>query len=123
MVPSYWVSFLDEHRLRDAVCEVSESQDLSQLGGFRAQVYDEKEILMEATEAFPAKEARPDGFVPIACGVDFDALFFINESDGKSGPLYRLFCDGFPGKGYYKRENVELVLPSYEQLLAQVTRR
>ena len=104
--------------MRDMRCDIPEDVDQSEYDGFCLDVFSEKDIIVEMTKCYPGIEAEADGFVPVACSArNFDGLYFININDGESGPLYRIFCDGFPGKGFYKKEDINLVLDNYEKLL------
>jgi hypothetical protein len=117
MWPRHYRDFVERHQLPSLEVELSERDDLSELGA-TIGLYDEAQAKDEADNFYPGLMVKPDGFVPI--GQDMTGggdPYFINLNDNPPGPLYRIYHDSVHDRDYDRDEAIVRVLDSYEELL------
>jgi hypothetical protein len=118
MIPDYWIKFLDKNSLRGVECEIPEDKDLSQLDGCCLEVFNEENILDEATNFYPGLIVKNDGYIPVAgCCHGSGDPYFININNGEFGPLYRIYHDEVHDENYDRSKAIEIVLENYQALL------
>lgn len=120
MVPSYWLQFVERHKLIGKTASLNEESDLSALGA-EMQFLTEAQSDDELANAWPGIGVAGDGYVPVAwCSIGSGDYYYINSSDGPNGPLYRIYHDAVGPDGYDPRSAVERVLDRYEDVLRHV---
>ena len=116
MVPEYWKLFIESNELIGKIFELSEDDDLSEMGA-DFQIMNEKQCISEATEAYPGIVAIKLGYFPIAmCLEGSGDYYYIKTNEGNSGALYRIYHDSVVGDSLGP-DGIDKVLNHYESLL------
>jgi hypothetical protein len=116
MIPEYWKIFIESNELIGKNFELSEGDDLSEIGA-DFQIMNEKQCISEATEAYPGIVAIKQGYFPVAmCLEGSGDYYYIKTNEGNSGALYRIYHDSVDGK-LLRSDGIEKVLNNYASLL------
>lgn len=116
MIPEYWHTFITENEMIGCDFEISEDDDLSELGA-DLKIMSIEQCVSEATECHPGIEAFKKNYIPVAmCLAGSGDYYFIRSTDGAKGALYRIYHDAVNGDNI--NENcIDKVLNSYASLL------
>jgi len=80
MIPEYWKLFVKQHALEGKEIEISEEDDLSELGAF-FEILDDFDIKKESEDLYPGIVVAKDGFVPVGgCREGSGDPYFIKMS-------------------------------------------
>ena len=116
MIPEYWKEFIETNKLIGKDFEISEDEDLSDMGA-DLEIMDERQCLSEATEAYPGIIAVKLGYFPVAmCLEGSGDYYYIKTAEGSGGALYRIYHDSMDGESL-SSDGIDKVLISYASLL------
>lgn len=116
-IPAYWKKFRDDNSLGAFEIEIPESEDRSEVGAV-IEILDDTGILSEATDLYPGIEAARHGFIPVGgCSIGSGDPYFIKETEGPDGSLYRIYHDMVFDDDFPEDEAVALVLERYATIL------
>jgi hypothetical protein len=116
MIPEYWRNFILNNEIVGCNFEISEEEDLSELGA-DLKIMSIEQCISEATECYPGIIAVKENYVPVAmCLVGSGDYYYIKTTDGESGSLYRIYHDSVNGE-HIVSNGIEKVLNSYVSLL------
>ena len=120
MLPTYWLQFVDSHKLSGREITVAEEMDLSGVGADLG-ILTPEQSLDEQKNFWPGIGVAKDGYVPVAwCSIGSGDYYYINTNDGPHGPLYRIYHDAVHEAGYEANDAVAVVLEHFEELLKYV---
>ena len=115
MIPQYWHNYIIENNMIGCDFEISEDEDLSELGA-DLKIMSIDQCISEATECYPGIAALKENYIPVAmCLAGSGDYYYIRTTDGSNGPLYRIYHDAVNNE---KIENsgIEKVLNNYALL-------
>ena len=116
MIPEYWRNFIIANDIIGCDFEVSEEDDLSELGA-DIRIMNIEQCISEATECYPGIVALKEGYVPVAmCLAVSGDYYYIKIKEGENGSLYRIYHDAVEGETI-ANNGIEKVLSSYASLL------
>jgi hypothetical protein len=116
MIPDYWRNFIKINNITGCDFEISEEEDLSELGA-DLKIMSIEECISEATECYPGILALKEGYVPVAmCLAGSGDYYYIKVAEGENGSLFRICHDAVDG-GLLVSNGIEKVLNSYASLL------
>ncbi|KKC99069.1 SMI1/KNR4 family protein [Photobacterium halotolerans] len=116
MIPTYWRNFITVNDIIGCDFEVSEEDDLSQLGA-DMRIMSIEQCISEATECYPGIVALKEGYVPVAmCLAGSGDYYYIKTTEGENGSLYRVYHDAVDGN-HIASSGIEKVLNRYVSLL------
>ena len=116
MIPEYWQNFIAENKLVGRDFEISEYDDLSELGA-DLRIMNIERCISETTECYPGIAAAKENYVPVAmCLSGSGDYYYIRSTDGENGSLYRIYHDAVNGE-HIEPDCIEKVLNSYASLL------
>lgn len=116
MIPEYWQNFIAENEMIGRDFEISEDDDLSELGA-DLRIMNIEQCISEATECYPGIAAAKESYVPVAmCLSGSGDYYYIRSTEGENGSLYRIYHDAVNGE-YIEHDGIEKVLNSYASLL------
>ncbi len=116
MIPAYWRNFIAVNDIIGCDFEVSEEDDLSELGA-DIRIMSIEQCISEATECYPGIVAVKEGYVPVAmCLAGSGDYYYIKITEGENGSLYRIYHDACDGEKI-ESNGIEKVLNNYESLL------
>ena len=116
MIPEYWRNFITINDIIGCDFEVSEEDDLSELGA-EIRIMNIDQCISEATECYPGIIAIKEGYVPVAmCLAGSGDYYYIKITEGKNGSLYRVYHDAVD-EDSIGINGIEKVLLSYASLL------
>lgn len=116
-MPLYWQMFVKQYHLVGREFSIPVESDLSGVGA-RIEILDELGIRTEQTESYPGIGVSKAGFLPVGgCSIGTGDPYFINESDGGGGPLYRIYHDEVVDESYDPVRAIAMVLMDYRDLL------
>jgi hypothetical protein len=117
MIPHYWKEFITKNRLIGTKIEISEDDDLSEIGA-DLEIMSLEECIEESTEFYPGIVAIKESYIPVAsCLEGSGDCYYIKTSEGKGGALYRIYHDEVEDEKL-TNEAVDKVLNNYELLLS-----
>jgi hypothetical protein len=116
MIPEYRQKFIAENKLVGRDFEISEDDDLSELGA-DLRIMNIEQCISEATECYPGIAAAKENYVPVAmCLSGSGDYYYIRSTDGENGSLYRIYHGAVNGE-HIEHDCIEKVLNSYASLL------
>lgn len=116
MIPNYWRNFITINDIIGCDFEVSEEDDLSEVGA-DIRIMSIEQCMSEATECYPGIAALKDGYVPVGmCLAGSGDYYYIKIVEGENGSLYRVYHDAVVGEKI-SSNGIEKVLNSYASLL------
>lgn len=116
MIPEYWKDFIAENKIIGCDFEISEDDDLSELGA-DLRIMSIEQCISEATECYPGIAAAKENYVSVAmCLLGSGDYYYIRSTEGESGALYRIYHDAVKGE-HIEQDGIEKVLNSYASLL------
>ena len=116
MIPEYWQNFIAKNDIIGRDFEISEDDDLSELGA-DLRIMNIEQCISEATECYPGIAAVKESYVPVAmCLTGSGDYYYIRSTEGETGPLYRIYHDAVNGENI-EQDGIEKVLNSYASLL------
>lgn len=116
MIPEYWRNFINKNEIIGCEFEVSEEDDLSELGA-DLKIMNIEQCISEATECYSGKAAIIEGYVPVAmCLTGSGDYYYIKTSEGENGSLYRIYHDAVNGE-QIATNGIEKVLKNYASLV------
>lgn len=116
MIPDYWRNFIVVNDIIGCDFEVSEEDDLSELGA-DLRIMSIEQCVSEARECYPGIVAIKDGYIPVAmCLEGSGDYYYIQVTEGESGSLYRIYHDAVNGEKI-ESKGIEKVLNNYVSLL------
>jgi hypothetical protein len=120
MLPQYWIDFLNANHLRGKDCRFGERVDETGIGA-NLTFFTEEESMDEGENFYPGIVVAPEGYAPVAgCLSGSGNPYFIRVSDGRNGPLYRVYHDEVGEDGSRTEGAIGIVLENYELLLDHV---
>jgi hypothetical protein len=115
MIPEYWRNFIIENGIIGCDFEISEEEDISELGA-DLKIMNIEQCISEATECHPGIAALKKDYVPVAmCLTGSGDYYYIRSTEGENGSLYRIYHDAVDGE--HMESGIEKVLKSYASLL------
>ena len=116
MIPEYWRNFITVNDIVGCDFEISEEDDLSELGA-DIRIMSIEQCISEATECYPGIVAVKEGYLPVAmCLLGSGDYYYIKTTEGENGSLYRVYHDAVYGE-QIASNGIEKVLNSYASLL------
>jgi len=116
MIPEYWRNFITENEMIGCDFEISEGEDLSELGA-DLRIMTVEQCISEATKCYPGIAALKESYVPVAmCLAGSGDYYYIRTTEGENGSLYRIYHDAVNDE-HMKSDGIEKVLKSYASLL------
>ncbi|BEU03237.1 hypothetical protein OAG1_20370 [Agarivorans sp. OAG1] len=116
MIPEYWKEFLAKNKIIGCDFEISEVDDLSELGA-DLRIMSIEQCISGATECYPGIAAAKESYMPVAmCLSGSGDYYYIRSTEGENGALYRIYHDAVNGE-HIEQDGIEKVLKSYASLL------
>lgn len=116
MIPEYWQNFIAKNEMIGCDFEISEDEDLSELGP-DLRIMNIEQCMSEATECYPGIAAVKENYVPVGmCLSGSGDYYYIRSSEGENGSLYRIYHDAVNGE-HIESDGIEKVLNNYASLL------
>lgn len=117
-MPPYWKRFIEVEGLIGKETEIPASADLSGVGAC-IEWLDEEGSRSESEDLYPGIAVAKLGYIPVGgCSIGTGDPYFIRETDGEGGPLYRIYHDQVREDCVATEQAIAVVLPDY-RLLAQ----
>lgn len=115
MIPEYWRKFIADNEMIEREFEISDDEDLSELGA-DLRIMNIEQCISEATECYPGIAAAKESYVPVAmCLAGSGDYYYIKTTEGENGSLYRIYHDAVSGE-FINSDGIEKVLTSYASL-------
>jgi len=116
MIPEYWQNFIAKNEIVGSDFEISEEDDLSDMGA-DLRIMNIEQCISEATECYPGIAAIKENYVPVAmCLSGSGDYYYIRSTEGENGSLYRIYHDAVNDEDIIN-DGIEKVLNSYASLL------
>jgi hypothetical protein len=116
MIPEYWRNFIIKNDIVGRDFEISEEDDISELGA-DLKIMSIEQCISEATECYPGIAAIKENYMPVAmCLAGSGDYYYIKTTDGENGSLYRIYHDAVNGESL-ESNGVEKVINNYASLL------
>lgn len=116
MIPGYWKNFIAKNEIISCDFEISEDDDLSELGA-DLRIMNIEQCISEATECYPGIAAVKESYVPVAmCNIGSGDYYYIKSTEGENGALYRIYHDAVKDE-HIEHDGIEKVLENYASLL------
>ncbi len=115
-MPPYWKKFIENEGLIYKETEIPALADLSGVGGC-IEWLDDEGSRSEREDSYPGIAVTKFGYFPVGgCSIGTGDPYFVRESDGEGGPLYRIYHDEVSEDGFVSPNAIVIVLSDYRDL-------
>lgn len=116
-MPPYWKKFIEAAGLIGKESELPASVDRSGIGGW-IEWLSEEHSREEKELNYPGIAVAELGYIPVGGGDGTGDPYFIRESDGEGGPLYRIYHEHVFADGSMRDDAIVVVLADYRTAIS-----